>query len=116
MNISKEQKKVILRLAAIACDADGIDSDGRGLPFEHEGLQQVGSDFGLEAAEITAEIENSKKGLEAVSAGEWDSLRTISAEDRTLILEKIAAAASADAQLARSEGEAVSIIRTKLDV
>lgn len=116
MNISKEQKKVILRLAAIACDADGIDSDGRGLPFEHEGLQQVGSDFGLEAAEIKAEIENSKKGLEAVSAGEWDSLRTISAEDRISILGKIASAAGADAQFAQSEGETVSIIRTKLGV
>ena len=116
MNISKEQKKIILRIAAIACGADGIDSDGLSLPFEGSRLQRFGSEFGLEAEEMTEEIENAKKGLDAVSVEEWDSLRSISTEDRISIMGRIASAAGADAQFSQSEGETVSIIRTKLGV
>lgn len=103
-----------MRLAAIVCGADGIDSDGGALPFEDGRLQKIGSELGLEAGEIEAEIESARGGLAAVSAVEWESLRSISSDEKNAIAEKLASAAGADGHLSGSEGDTISIIRSKL--
>ena len=109
-------KLSLVRLAAICAGADGIDGDGKSLPFEENAIHELGNEFDLANSDVLSQIEKAKGGIASVSTEEWSSLKNLSNEYKQEILDKFKSIAAADSDFSESEMTSLAIITSKLEV
>jgi len=114
MNIASGTKQLVVRLAAICANADGIDADGSALPFEEGAIKELGGEYGLSEEETRAQVEQAKAGLSGVSAEDWSSIESLDPELKNSILEKLDSIAKADSELSEREKDTITVIRSKI--
>ncbi|MDA8967548.1 TerB family tellurite resistance protein [Akkermansiaceae bacterium] len=114
--INNESKKIVVKLAAICANADGIDADGFSLPFESGSINDLGKEYGLSGEEIAAQVNLAKEGLSGVTSEDWAALASLDSESRNSIIEKCESIAQADSEYSDKEREVVSVLRAKLGV
>ncbi|MDB4469650.1 TerB family tellurite resistance protein [Akkermansiaceae bacterium] len=114
--ITNESKKIVVKLAAICANADGIDTDGFSLPFESGAINDLGKEYGLSGEEIAAQVNLAKEGLSGVTSEDWAALASLDSESRNSIIEKCESIAQADSEYSDKEREVVSVLRAKLGV
>ena len=114
--ITNESKKIVVKLAAICANADGIDGDGFSLPFEEGSIVELGKEYGLSEEDIAAQVNLAKEGLSGVTSEDWSALASLDSESRNSIIERCESIAQADSEYSDEEREVVSVIRAKLGV
>lgn len=115
--ITNESKKIVVKLAAICANADGIDGIPTfSLPFESGSINDLGKEYGLSEEEIAAQVNLAKEGLSGVTSEDWAALASLDSESRNSIIEKCESIAQADSEYSDKEREVVSVLRAKLGV